>query len=179
MVRNCSEIITEMGCVWFSNRANSTFILPIDPLLACSFYFIWFWNVSYCILLHDYNLCFNVYPCSNISYYNSNSVWPYCIVIHILNHFHKRCFLYPLLLYTYFSMAMQLVIDKIFIIAHMMYVYAYYIWEEIDFLSHQRMFLMTSPWSKINLDNLHINEAGSPLIIMSDWSLIPTPSDIN
>ncbi len=54
----------------------------IDPLLACWFYFILYYFVmfSFCILIHDYTLCFVGSPCCSLSYYNYISVWPYYIV---------------------------------------------------------------------------------------------------
>ncbi len=55
-------------------------IIIIDPLLACIFYFILFSNV-FCILVHDYTLCFIGSPCCSVSYYNYISVSPYYIVI--------------------------------------------------------------------------------------------------
>ncbi len=39
--------------------------------------------MSFCILVHDYNLCFNGSPCYNVGYYSDNSIWPYYIVIHL------------------------------------------------------------------------------------------------
>ncbi len=44
--------------------------------------------VYFCILLHDYNLCFNG-SCYNVSYYSYNSIWP-SIVIHIKGTDTKR-----------------------------------------------------------------------------------------
>ncbi len=50
--------------------------------LLILFYFILFSNV-FCILVHDYTLCFIGSPCCSVSYYNYNSIWHYEIVIHI------------------------------------------------------------------------------------------------
>ncbi len=36
----------------------------------------------FCILVHDYNLCFTGSPCSNVCCYNYNSILPHYIVIH-------------------------------------------------------------------------------------------------
>ncbi len=62
--------------------ANSTLLLnwPIVSQLIL-FYFILFSNV-FCILVHDYTLCFIGSPWCNVSYYNYNSIQPYYIVIH-------------------------------------------------------------------------------------------------
>ncbi len=56
---------------------NHTLNWPIVSLLIL-FYFILFSNVSFCILVHGYTLCFFGSPCYNVSYYNYNSRWPYC-----------------------------------------------------------------------------------------------------
>ncbi len=44
-------------------------------------YFILFSNV-FCMLVHDYTLCFTGSPCCDVSYYNYSSMSPYYIVIH-------------------------------------------------------------------------------------------------
>ncbi len=36
----------------------------------------------FCILIHDYTLCFTGCPWYNVSYYNYISIWPYYIVFH-------------------------------------------------------------------------------------------------
>ncbi len=38
----------------------------------------------FCILVHDYNLCFTGYPCYNVGCYKYNSTRHYYIVIHKL-----------------------------------------------------------------------------------------------
>ncbi len=70
------------GTVYALSIANSTlWNWPIVSLLIL-FYFILFSNVFFCILVHDYTLCFIGSPCCSISYYNYISVWPYYLVIH-------------------------------------------------------------------------------------------------
>ncbi len=49
------------------------------------FYFILFGNV-FCILVHDYSLCFTGSACCNVSYYNYISILPYYTVIHIMKY---------------------------------------------------------------------------------------------
>ncbi len=44
--------------------------------------FILFSNVFF-ILIHNYTLCFTGFPCCNVSNYNSISIGPYYIVIHM------------------------------------------------------------------------------------------------
>ncbi len=62
-------------------------------MLACWFYFILF-NV-FCILVHDYTLCFIGSPCCSVSYYSYISVWPYYIVIHLLTGYHTAAYVWP------------------------------------------------------------------------------------
>ncbi len=63
--------------------ANSTIRnWPIVSLLIL-FYFILFSNVI-CGLEHDCTLCFTGSPCYSVSYYNYISIWPFCIVIHLI-----------------------------------------------------------------------------------------------
>ncbi len=53
---------------------------------ACYFIlFILFYLVMhFCILVHDYTLCFIVLHCCSVTYYNYISIWPYYIVSHLI-----------------------------------------------------------------------------------------------
>ncbi len=74
------------GTVCALSIPNSTLLnLSIVSLLIL-LYFILFSNVSFCILVHAYTLCFIGSPCCSISY-NYISIWPYHIVIHLLQIF--------------------------------------------------------------------------------------------
>ncbi len=54
----------------------------INPLLACWFY-LYYLVMFFCILIHDYTLCFIgstcIFPCYKVSYYNYISIWPYLL----------------------------------------------------------------------------------------------------
>ncbi len=66
---------------WFCNH-HSNFFRPLKShIYTCSvseslilFYFL-FIKCVFCILLYDYNLCFNG-SCYNVGLYNYNSIWP-------------------------------------------------------------------------------------------------------
>ncbi len=51
------------------------------PIISLLSLLILFSNV-FCILLHDYTLCFTGSPCHSVRYYNYISIWSYYIVIH-------------------------------------------------------------------------------------------------
>ncbi len=48
------------------------------------FYFYFYFLVAF-VLIHDYTLYFTGSPCCKFSYYNYISIWPYYIVIHLIN----------------------------------------------------------------------------------------------
>ncbi len=60
--------------------ANSTLLnWPIVNLLI--WFILYYLVVFFCILVHDYNLCFTGF-CYNVGHYNYNSIWPYYIDVH-------------------------------------------------------------------------------------------------
>ncbi len=67
-------------CVCIINSYSTLLNWPIVGLLIL-FYFIFsnHGNV-FCILVHDYTLCFIDSPCCSVSYNNYISVWPYYTV---------------------------------------------------------------------------------------------------
>ncbi len=64
------------GIVCALSITNSSLLKwPIVSLLIL-FYFILFSNI-FCILVHNYTLCFIGSPCYNVGCYNYNTIWPY------------------------------------------------------------------------------------------------------
>ncbi len=95
---NCKVILHQLAwlmmvqgplwyCVCIINSYTTLLNWPIVRLLIL-FDIILLSNGFFCILVHDYTLCFTGSPCYNVSYYNYISIWPYSIVIHLAdNHF--------------------------------------------------------------------------------------------
>ncbi len=77
------QVVLPLCTVWALSIANSTLLnWPIVSLLIL-FYFILFSNL-FCILVHDYTLCFFGSPCCSVSYCNYIFIWLYYIVIHFM-----------------------------------------------------------------------------------------------